>query len=186
MSIEEIIKGCKSMERKHQRELYLLTAEDLMRVAQRYMKDKDAAKDIFQEAYLRIFKKIHLFDPKKGSIGAWSARVVTNLALEQLRRNKVFSSVEDLPIALHPVEEDSVIDDMAADELLNTIHELPDSYRIIFLLSVVEGFSHQEISDQLGITASTSRSQLVRARAKLRSILQKNNNQNPPSYVEAK
>jgi len=174
------------MERKHQRELYLLTAEDLMRVAQRYIKDKDAARDIFQEGYLRIFKKIHLFDPEKGSIGAWTARIVTNLALEQLRRNKVFSNVEDLPIALHPVDDESVIDNMAADELLARIHELPDNYRIVFLLSVVEGFSHQEIADQLGITASTSRSQLVRARAKLRSIIQSNNNLNPPSYVEAK
>jgi len=186
MSIEEIIKGCKAKERKHQRALYLLTAEDLMRVAQRYIKDKDAAKDIFQEGYLRIFNKIHLYNPEKGSIGAWAGKVVTNLALEQLRKNKAFASVDNLPVSLHPVDDESVIDNMSADELLAMIHELPDSYRIIFLLFVVEGYSHNEISEKLGITASTSRSQLVRARAKLKISIQKKTNLKLRSYVEAK
>ncbi len=186
MSIEEIIKGCCAKDRKSQRALYLLTAEDLMRVAQRYMKDKDAAKDVFQESYLRIFKKIHLYNPEKGSIGAWTARVTTNLALEQLRKKRVFSDIDNLPVALHPSEDESIFDSMSADELMVTINELPENYRIVFLLFVVEGYSHQEIADQLGITTSTSRSQLVRARAKLKVLIQKKTNIKLKSYVQAK
>jgi len=186
MTIEEIINGCKSKDRKCQQALYLLTAEDLMRVAQRYMKDSSAARDVFQEGYLKIFQKIHQFDSAKGSIGAWTGRIVANLAVEKLRSNKVISNIEDLPVALHPVTNESPLSKISADELLASVHQLPDSYRVIFLMNTVEGYSHKEIANKLDIKESTSRSQLVRAKAKLRSILQKKSNLNPKPYGQAK
>jgi len=137
------------------------------------MKSEAEAKDVFQEAYLKIFQKIHQFDFNKGSIGGWTSKIVTNLAIEKLRKNRVISSVGELPIALHPVAKESIISKLSADELLSIVHQLPDSYRIIFLLYIVEGYSHKEIAQKMNITESTSRSQLVRAKAKLRSLIQK-------------
>lgn len=186
MSIQQIIQGCKAKDRKCQQALYLHTAEDLMRVALRYMKHKDEAKDIFQEAYIKIFQKIHQFDTAKGSIGAWTSTIVTNLAIEKLRRKKAFTSVQELPTALHPVSEQNILSDLAADELLTIVNQLPDSYRVIFLLYIVEGYSHKEIATRMNITESTSRSQLVRAKAKLRSLIQKKSNVNTQPYGEAK
>ena len=186
MTIEKIIKGCKAFDREHQRALYLLTAEDLMRVAQRYMKNKEEAKDVFQESYITIFKKIHQFDSNKGSIGAWTGRIVVNIALDKLRSKKVFTDIEHLPVALHPLENESAIDNLSSDELLSVIKKLPDSYRTVFLLYVVEGYSHQEIADKMGITSSTSRSQLVRAKAKLRTLLLKKSRLNIKSYGAVK
>lgn len=186
MSIDKIIKGCKAKDRKCQQALYQITAIDLMRVAQRYMKNKDEAKDIFQEAYLKIFQKIDQFDPQKGSIGAWAGRIVSNLAIEKLRGKKVFSNIENLPVALHPVSKEDILGRISADELLAVIHDLPESYRIVFLLYIVEGYSHKEISKKLKITESTSRSQLVRARSKLKLLIQKKNKLNPMYYGEVK
>lgn len=174
MSIDEIVKGCKVNDRRHQQALYVLTAEDLMRVVKRYIKDDDRAKDVFQDGYLTVFSKINQFDSNRGSIGAWTGRIFANLALAELRRNKVFADIEDLPIPLQPIEYTDVLDKLSADELLSNVNELSESYRVIFLLNIVDGYTHQEIAEQLDITASTSRSQLVRARAKLRSILKKN------------
>lgn len=185
MTIQEILKGCKSSDSKCQKALYLLTAEDLMRVAIRYMKDKHEAKDVFQESYLIIFKKIHQFDPERGSIGAWTSRITSNVALDKLRRKKIFSDVDQLPLTLHPMESEVPIGKLSADELMSVIHELPDSYRTVFLLFVVEGYSHQEIAQRMGITTSTSRSQLVRAKASLRKILQKKSRKNLVHYGEA-
>lgn len=176
MTLQEIIQGCKVNDRQSQQALYKLTAEDLMRTVKRYIKDGDTAKDVFQEGYLIIFQKINQFDPNKGTIGAWTGRILTNLALGHLRKRKVFTNVESLPILMAPVEDENVLDKISADELLAVIYQLPDSYRVIFLLYVVEGYSHKEIADQLEITASTSRSQLVRAKAKLRTILKKEKN----------
>ena len=186
MSIQEIIKGCKAKDRKCQQALYLLTANDLMRVALRYMKSEAEAKDVFQDGYLKIFQKIHQFDPNKGSIGGWTGKIVTNLAIEKLRKNRVISSVEELPVALHPVTEESILSKLSADELLAVVDQLPDSYRLIFLLYIVDGFSHKEISQKMNITESTSRSQLVRAKAKLRSLIQKKSQLNPKPYGEAR
>lgn len=186
MQIKDIIQGCKKKDRKCQRALYLLTATDLMRVAQRYIRDTDVAKDVFQDAYIKIFDKIHLYDSTKGTIGAWTGRIVANQALEILRRKVRFTDLETLPVDLHPYTDDSPLDKISADELLALVNELPDHYRIVFLLYIVEGYSHKEIAEKLSITASTSRSQLVRAKVKLRSLLQKKTKLNLNIYGQAK
>ena len=90
MNIEEIIKGCKKHDRVCQKALYHFTAEDLMRVAKRFIKNNDEAKDVFQESYLVIFKKINQFDPEKGSIGAWTSKIAVNIALGKLGAKKFF------------------------------------------------------------------------------------------------
>lgn len=175
MSIIEIINGCKAKDRRRQKELYVLTAEDVMRSIQRYINDKSLAKDIFQDTYMRIFDKIHLFDIKRGNIGAWTGKIATNMALAQLRKTKVFSDIDQLPISLHPATENESIDNMSADEVMAIVQNLTESYRIIFLMNVVDGYSHREIAEKIGIKESSSRSQLVRARHKLKLLISERN-----------
>ena len=171
MSILDIINGCKAKDRRRQKELYILTAEDVMRTIRRYIKDRSTAKDIFQDTYMRIYDKIHTYDPSRGSIGAWAGKIAANMALAQLRKNKVFSDIDQLPIALHPATKNMVVNNMSSDEVMILVEQLPESYRIIFLMNIVDGYTHKEIAEKLGIKESSSRSQLVRSRQKLKQLI---------------
>ena len=176
MGMQQIIQACKRKDRKARGELYKSTAAQMMNICMRYTDDLNTAKDVFQESYLKVFEKIHQFDSKKGNLMAWMSRIAVNTALEQLRKAKKIEYVDAFAPALHPVSDEDIIADLSATELLDYVNQLATPYKLVFNLYVVEGYQHQEIADLLGITASTSRSQLARARVLLQKIIKKNKN----------
>lgn len=173
MNIKTLIKRCKAQDRKAQRELYTLTAKDVMNVCYRYMKDMDLARDQFQETYIRVFQKLDLYDANKGSIGAWIGRIASNLCIEQLRKKNRLLFVEQVHDGAISTVDPSVEADLAAEEILAFVNQLPDHHRVVFNLHVVEGYTHREIGQMMGIQENTSRSHLYRAKSALQDLVKK-------------
>lgn len=175
MTLNRLIKGCKKQDPKCQKAIYVHYSHFAMNLSLRYTQDDHQAKDVVQNAFVKIFTKIDLFDPAKGSFEAWITRIVINEALQLSRMNKKFYlNGEDLS-SLESEVDPSVLDKLHAEDILKLIRKLPDGYRLVFCLSVIEEFKHQEIAEILGITKSTSRSQLARAKKMLRELITKQN-----------
>jgi RNA polymerase sigma-70 factor (ECF subfamily) len=137
----------------------------------RYVTDRETARDVLQEGFIKLFNKIDSFSGT-GAFGGWVRRIFVTTALEHLRQNdalKHSANLEDVGNYIENVEE-TVLQKISADDLMNCIAALADGYRTIFNLYAIEGYSHAEIAEMLGITEATSRSQFMRAR----KILQKN------------
>lgn len=177
MDITQIIAGCKRKDREAQKAFYLHTSDEVMNICRRYVVDQNTAKDIFQDTYLKAFEKINQYQSSKGTIGAWLGRIAVNTALVHLRKNKRIELVDEFISVLEPLSREDIMADFAAEEIYAYVIALPAGYRIVFNLYVVEGYSHEEIGDLLGIAKASSRSQLARARAILKSQIKKNLNQ---------
>lgn len=166
----EIIKGCIKDDALCQKSLFNRYASPLLGVCMRYARNKEDAEDILQDSFIKIFKKISQFKGE-GSFEGWMKRVVVNTALKKYtvsRYTKEFS-VEEVKDTVVPDSDDvPAFNHLKEKDLLVLIHNLPDGYRLIFNLYVIEGFPHEEIANMLGIHAGTSRSQLVKARQMLR------------------
>ena len=122
---------------------------------------------MLQEAFMKVFVSLRQYRGE-GSLEGWVRRIVVNCALGVVRKRKIqFAVVEEDSRELPSVDGD-VIDKMSTEELMKLIDELPDGYRLVFNLNVIDGYDHQEIAELLGISANTSRSQLLKARRSLR------------------
>lgn len=144
----------------------------LLTVARRYMRDADSARDILQEAFIRIFQAIDKYRAT-GSFEGWMRRIVITTALKTLDRSWFRRELPGLECVPTPALEPEVFTEMGAEELMQVIARLPEGFRQVFNLYVVEGYSHQEIGELLGIAESTSRSQLSRARQLLQVQIMK-------------
>lgn len=166
MTEKELIKGCLRENRKCQQELFRRYAGKMLVVCQRYARHQMEAEDILQDAFIKIFDNISKFE-SKGSFEGWIRRIVINTALKNYSKKSFKNEqigVEHVPEkALAP----SIYGHLHEEELMNLIGQLPDGYRLVFNLYAVEGYSHREIADMIGIQESTSRSQLVKARKML-------------------
>ena len=171
----ELIKGCIKDDALCQKSLFNRYASTLLGVCMRYARSKEDAEDILQDAFIKIFKKIQQFKGD-GSFEGWMRRVVVNTALKKYtvsRYSKEFSVDEVKDTVLPDSNDVPAFNHLTEKDLLLLIHNLPDGYRIIFNLYVIEGFQHDEIANMLGIQPGTSRSQLVKARQMLqREIIQ--------------
>ncbi len=162
----EIIKGCVRQNQHCQRMLFEQYAGKFMTACRRYAKDEMEAEDILQEGFIRIFNNIQQFK-FEGSFEGWMRRIVVNVALKSLQKKKIQISEIKENTANTPSLEPYAFNHLGEEDLLKIIHQLPDGYRIVFNLAVIEGYSHEEIAKMLNIQASTSRSQLVKARKML-------------------
>lgn len=144
-----------------------------MTVCRRYEHPDFGASDLLQETFLLIFKHINRFDSERGSIETWMKKIAVNTALKIIRQRKIsFLDIESNHIQLQDIEVAEVdTSDISQELLLQTIQSLPEGYRTIFNLFVMEGFSHKEIASQLGISVQTSKSQLSKAKKLLRKKL---------------
>ena len=166
-----IINGCKKQERKCQKALVETYSRGLFTVARRYTRDDDSAKDILQEALILIFRNIGKYQPT-GSFEGWMRKIVVNASLKHLRdkdfwKNKVAAESDHFE-AIAP----EVYEQYDIEAIIHLIQQLPDGALQIFNLYTVEGYDHNEIGELLNISASTSRSQLTRARQWLKKELQ--------------
>ena len=172
---DQIVAGCKEGKAEFQEALYLTYGPKMMGICMRYAQDKMEAEDVFQETYIKVFEKIHRF--KGGSFSSWIYTIFINSSIDNYRSNKQ----RHLHVNFDDIEEmkgsagSDVIKDLAAEEINEIINQLPEGYRLVFNLFVVDGFSHKEIADMLSISEGTSKSQLFKAKSMLMKLLEKNN-----------
>jgi RNA polymerase sigma-70 factor (ECF subfamily) len=164
MNEQQLIAGCKKGNRLAQKELYDVYSRKMMGVCLRYINDRETARDLLQDGFIKVFTAIGTYTGA-GSFEGWMRRIFVNCALEHLRKSDVLRNSIELERTCELSNPDySVIADMSAQELMNAVQELPPGFRTIFNLFAIEGFSHKEISKMLCITESTSRSQYTRAK----------------------
>jgi RNA polymerase sigma-70 factor (ECF subfamily) len=165
MNERQLIEGCRKGNRLAQKELYDTYSRKMMGVCLRYAGgDRETARDLLQEGFVKVFTGMNAYSGV-GSFEGWMRKVFVNCALEYLRKSDVLrEAVEWEHIGDVSAPDPSVISDMSAHELMELVQELPPGFRTIFNLFAIEGFSHKEIGEQLGIKESTSRSQYTRAK----------------------
>jgi len=171
MSLHQLIINCKKRDIKSQSEIYHLFAGKLFALCLKYSKTKQSAEDNLQDAFITIFDKIDQYK-FKGSFEGWMKRIVINTSLQTYREKNVLNLVEENYPDEVEVEIDE--DDLSLDFLLKIIQELPERYRMVFNLYVLDGYSHKEISGMLGIAEGTSKSNLSRARLILKDKIELN------------
>lgn len=166
----DFIQAIINNERWAQKKLYEDNYTSMMSLCLRYANNHDDALDILHESFVKIFKNIHKYQAGT-SVHAWIRRIVINTSIDYYRKDQRRKS-EDLDEA-HYVSTDipDAVSAMSSEEILRALQLLPHSYRSVFNLHVIEGYSHKEIADMLNINESTCRSNLVKARTKLKHIL---------------
>ena len=151
-----------------QRMLFDRFSSKMLGVCLRYAKDSEQAEDILQDGFVKVFTKLKDFK-NEGSLEGWIRRVMVNTALDQIRKNtKTLGdvSVEDVQYKIE--NNDHIAEQLMAKDLLKLVNSMPDGYKVVFNMFAIEGYTHREIADTLGISESTSKSQYSRARAYLR------------------
>ena len=161
MSLEKLINKCKQRDIKAQSEVYQLFAGKLFALCLKYSKNYQEAQDNLQDGFITIFNKIDQYQ-YKGSFEGWLKRIVVNTALQKYREKNVLNLIsEEIPEVIE-VEVDET--QISLDFLLEIIQQLPNRYRLVFNMYVLDGYSHKEIAKMLEISEGTSKSNLSRAR----------------------
>jgi RNA polymerase sigma factor (sigma-70 family) len=168
----DLIQGCINGERRMQEELYRRFAPKMYGVCLRYAGKSDEAEDILQEGFIKIFKKLSTFRGE-GSFEGWVRRVFVNTSIEHFRRKIYLQPVTEKEEGTIEGKYLSVLDSLAAKDIMKLVQEISPGYRTVFNLYVVEGYTHKEIGDMLGISEGTSKSQLSRAKVILQDMVKK-------------
>ena len=165
----DAIERCRKGDRKAQSDLYKLYYKPMYNVSLRILSHEVEAEDVMQEAFLKAFTKIDTYEGKV-SFGAWLKKIVINHSLDQLKKRKV--KFEELNEKI-PDEEsaDPNLGEIQMEQVKKAIRQLPDGYRVVLSLHLLEGYDHEEISQILGISNVASRTQYLRAKLKLRQLL---------------
>jgi RNA polymerase sigma factor (sigma-70 family) len=165
-----LISACVRQERWAQKKLYEDHYSNMMTVCLRYTSNENDALDLMHEGFIKIFINIHKYQPDTALL-AWMRRIMVNNCIDYYRKMSR-RRTEDLEHANTITSDDAdAVSQFNEQEILTAIQKLPMTYRTVFNLYVIEGFSHKEIGEKLGITESTSRSNLVKARHKLKAFL---------------
>ncbi len=171
MTEKELIKRCKKGSTKAQRLLYKSYQSTLLGICMRYAKSKDEAEDIFHMAMMKIYKNIGSYSGK-GSFEGWLKQITVHLAIDNFRKNHkhyYLSDIDEMEENITTAQ--NIPDSLEVDDILKTIQQLPPGYRVVFNLYAIEGYSHKEIAQKLNISESTSKTQLLKARKKLKQML---------------
>ena len=172
MDERQLVKDCLKGRPEAQRQLYEQFSKNMLGICYRYTKSLKDAEDVLQEGFVKVFFSLKQYR-FEGDLGAWIRRIMVNTALNFLKRNhKYRAEMYFTEQPLHPVADDNPAIILQAKQLADLIRQLPHGYQTIFNLHAVEGYSHVEIGEMLGISDGTSRSQYARARALLISWLE--------------
>jgi RNA polymerase sigma factor (sigma-70 family) len=165
-----LIAACNRSERWAQQRLYEMHYGKLMAVSMRYANNQDDALDILHEGFIKIYSNLDKYQAGTALL-AWMRRIVVNCAIDFYRK-QIRTRTDDLDTAYHlHTDEADAISQCSEQDILDAIQQLSPAYRTAFNLYAIEGFSHKEIADTLGIAESTARANLVKARHKLQAIL---------------
>lgn len=162
-NLEHIIKGCIAGKSDAREMLYKMYSGKMWVVCLRYARNYDEAKDILQDGFIKIFDKISQFE-SRGHFEGWMRRIMINTALAEFRKHR-YLNIDS--VYTSEIDEDTVEHiecSITADELLEMIKELPPQYKMVFNFYAIEGYTHKEIAEMLGISEGTSKSNLSRAR----------------------
>ena len=162
-NLNHLIEGCKAGERRAQADLYRMFSPKLFGVSLRYSRDRTEAEDTLHEAFVKIFDKISQYSGK-GSFEGWMKRIVVNIALEKYRTRYRLQTVEDITIYDSQSTIDDIYEALSVAQLMEVIQALPPRYKMVFNMYAIDGYSHKEIADIMGINEGTSKSNLSRAR----------------------
>lgn len=175
MILKELVRLCKQQDRKAQEKLYREYSEQLFLLCLKYSANYEQAKDLLQDSFIKIFQNIDQYRGD-GAFQGWMSRIVINTAIKRSKKNGIHLSITG------DISEESVEDfedeHLSLDFLIQTIQKLPEAYRLVFNLYVMEEYSHKEIAQMLGISEGTSKSNLARARMKLRENIKRHNQEN--------
>ncbi|MCI1778745.1 MAG: sigma-70 family RNA polymerase sigma factor [Bacteroidales bacterium] len=170
-----LIEKCLENNRLAQKKMYEKLSARMLPVCIRYIGEREKAEDVLHDGFITLFSKLGTYKGE-GSFEGWARRIFINTALMYIRKNDILRDCDDLEkpgtdVRIAP----SVLDKIGAEELMGLISKMPEGFRTVFNLYAVEGYSHQEIAEMLGITESGSRSQLSRARLWLKARLKRHN-----------
>lgn len=167
--IDSIIQGCKDEHRKAQAALYQEYAPVLFAVCLRYCAQRSDAEDCLHDGFMKIYDRIKSYQGK-GSFEGWLKRVMVNVCLDKLRKQKDIFVYEEVEVEDETKEVD--LGDYEATQLMQAMNKLPSQYRAVFNLYAIEQMSHKEIAQEFNIAVSTSRSNYLRAKLKLKEELE--------------
>lgn len=171
MTDDELIDLCLEGNQRAQQTLFDKFSRKMMSVCVRYVPDREQAEDVLQDGFVKIFSNLHAFK-REGSFEGWIRRTMVNTALDHLRKKKVMKIDTDISEAEFLAGRDETsVSKMRVEEMMKLIMELPTGYRTVFNMYAIEGYSHQEIADELGVTESTSKTQFRKARTYLMNII---------------
>lgn len=176
-TLNDLMEGCKVGNSQMQELLYRQTSAKMFAICSRYAKDKMEAEDVLQLGYIKIFNKVSEFK-NEGSFEGWMRRIMVNTAIESYRKNlrtlKVVP-IEEVYEQTFPGSDTQadVFGNLGLQDLIKLIQQLSDGYRMVFNMYAIEGYSHKEIAETLGVSEGTSKSQLSRARAILQQEILK-------------
>lgn len=168
--LSSLWEGCLQNDRKQQEMLYRMLAPKMLAVCMRYAKDKDEAQDILQEGFIKMFKNMKSYRGD-GSLEGWIRRIMVHSAISRYRKAKTIVLVDDFAEQNISVNNSYNANGLEARELMQMVDELPKTYRSVFNMYAIEGYSHQEIGTTLGMSELLSRTTLHRARAILKEKL---------------
>lgn len=171
-AILDLLDGCLQGDRRSQELLYRQFYGYAMGLCLRYARSKEEAREIVNDGFFKVFTKIESFDRER-PFKTWMGRVMINTALDQYRREAKHQIYDDIDLATQVAIDETVISQLSYEELIGMIQQLPPGYRIVFSLAVLDGYTHEEIADELGISVGASKSNLSRARGKLKMMLSK-------------
>jgi len=173
MDYNKLVADCLKSKPDAQRQLYEHFAPAMLGICFRYTKSVKDAEDVLQEGFVKVFRHLHQYR-NEGEPGAWIRKIMVNTALNYLKKNRKYQyDLSFNEMSLHPVSVDDPSVTLQAKELADLVRQLPTGFQTIFNLHAIEGYSHVEIADMLGITDGTSRSQYARARALLIKWIEK-------------
>jgi len=172
MTEERIIQGCINEEKAAQKYLYDAYSPKMYYVCLRYARHASEAQDMLQDGFIKVFDNIGSFK-FNGSFEGWIRRIIVNTALNHCRKSSFKHEKLGIEDYQDKVVQSKAVSNMGEKELLALIQKLPEGYRMVFNLYVIEGFSHKEIGEMLEITESTSRSQLAKSRKWMQNELEK-------------
>lgn len=169
--IDALIKACKKGKRASQKELYKLFYSYSMSICLRYSKNKEEAQEILNDGFVKVFSKLDKYDITL-SFKAWLRRILINSAIDYYRKHHKHQHTLEVVQDQHFDESPNALHNLSVQEIMELVQELSPAYRMVFNLYVVEGYKHQEIAEQLNITVGASKSNLAKARMKLRAMLE--------------
>ena len=165
-----LIKACSNGDSKAFRKIYEIHSGTMYSICLRYMNNEDEAKDALQEGFIKVFKNISKFK-FTGSFEGWMKCIFVNSSIELIRKRKMHLDVSELNSNELPLTAKIETGSMDAEKMMTLVQQLPEGYRTVFNMFIVDGYSHKEISDYLEISESTSKTQLFKARKQLQEWL---------------
>jgi RNA polymerase sigma factor (sigma-70 family) len=177
----ELVNQCLEGSKLAQKKLYDTFSKQMLGVCYRYADDRDSAYDMFQDGFIKVFDKLHMYNGK-GPLGAWIRRTIVNNMLDEIRKQKRMALKESIFQADYKAlnddwedefEFEEEVDEISHERVLEMVQSLPAGYRTVFNLYAIENYSHKEIGEMLGVTESTSKTQYRKAKGHLKKMIEK-------------